>query len=393
MYKRLCNPLLSNSFFLFGARATGKTSLLKGLLPAGAKILWIDLLDQVLYQELLTHPERFVEMIPKDFGKNCWVVTDEIQRLPGLLNYVHKLIEERKIFFALTGSSARKLKRGGANLLAGRAFINTLHPLSYRELGKDFNLDFVLNWGSLPFVFQNQTHRHNPLALKEYLRAYVAGYLREEIKEEQIVRQLDPFARFLEVAAQHNGNIINASKIARDSLTDSAAVLRYFEILADTLLGFFLEPYNRSVRKVQTAKSKFYFFDVGVRRAIEGVLDSTVVSQSSTYGQSFEHFFILECKRLSQYLKKEDRLYYIRTKDDVEIDLLIERSRKELWAIEIKSSQRVDEKEFTRSIALAKDLKVSRFLVASREPRKRYLKDIEIWPWQEVLSELYGESD
>ncbi len=327
-------------------------------------------------------------MIPKNFGKGDWVVADEIQKIPELLNYVHMLIEERKISFALTGSSARKLKRGGANLLAGRAFLNNLHPLTYRELGADFDLDFVLNWGSLPKILEL---RPDPLALREYLRTYVAMYIQQEIKEEQVVRHLDPFLRFLEIAAQHNGNIVNASKIGRDSGTDYNAVLRYFEILSDTLLGFYLDPYHRSVRKIQTAKSKFYFFDVGVKKSIEGTLESQVMPRTYAYGKAFEHFFICEAFRLRDYSRSSAQFYYVRTKDDVEIDLLVEKNKNELWAIEIKSSENVDANETKKIIPLAKDLRVTKILVASREKHKRSFPDFEIWPWQDVLNELFPE--
>ncbi len=359
--------------------------MLKELLPEGKNILWINLLESVLYQRLVGRPQLFLEMIPAHFNEDCWVVTDEIQRIPELLNSVHRLMEERKIKFALTVSSARKLKRGAANLLAGRAFMNSLHPLTAFELGSDFQLDAALNWGSLPRVFEFK----DILSKKEYLRSYVATYLREEIKEEQIIRQLDPFVRFLEVAAQTNGQVVNASKIGRDSSTDSKAVLRYFQILEDTLVGFFLEPFHSSVRKVQTAKSKFYLFDLGVKRALEGTLDSEIQPGTYAFGKAFEHFFIMECRRLRDYLRKEDRFYYVRTKDDVEIDLLIERSRKELFAIEIKSSERVDIIELRAAYALAKDLKVKRFIIACREEKLRIVDGIEIMPWRQALAEIY----
>jgi predicted AAA+ superfamily ATPase len=369
----------------FLARGTGKSTLLKELLPATDQVLWINLLDNNFYQKLVARPEYFLELIPKHFNHQCWVVADEIQRIPELLNLVHLLIEERKINFALTGSSARKLKRGGANLLAGRAFLNSLFPLSHYELKNDFILLDILNWGALPKVFDYQ----DELSKKEYLRSYVGTYIREEIKEEQIVRQLDPFVRFLETSAQMNGEIINASKISRDAMSDSKAILRYFQVLEDTLLGFFLEPYHSSVRKVQTAKSKFYFFDLGVKRALEGSLDSLITPGSSAFGKSFEHFFILECLKYKTYQRKEDKFYYIRTKDDVEIDLLIERGKNNLIAIEIKSSENVDVMELKKSHVLAKDLGAKRFIVACREKISRNVDGIEIIPWQEVLSEFY----
>lgn len=387
MYQRISKPLLTQSFFLFGARGTGKSSLIRQLLPPSHQTFWVDLLDDALYRELLVRPQGFVERIPAHFhGKDFWVIADEIQRLPSLLNYCHKLIEERKISFALTGSSARKLKREGANLLSGRAFVNELHPLTQRELGNDFDLSGVLRWGSLPQCVNYKT----TVEKSEYLKAYVSQYIRQEIKEEQIVRSIDPFVRFLEVAAQMNGKVVNASKIGRHSMTDSAAVLRYFEILVDTLLGFYLEPYHQSVRKVQTAKAKFYFFDLGVKKAIEGTLNVPLVERTFSFGDAFEHFFILECHRLRDYTRAEDRFYYLRTKDGLEIDLLVERSRKELWGIEIKSNDRVDETEILKLKNLAQDLGLKKLLVASREKTKRVLDaKIEIWPWLDVLEELY----
>ncbi len=387
MYPRICNPLLSNSFFLFGGRGTGKSTLLKKLLPEGPDILWVNLLDSILYQKLVARPNLFLEMIPAHFNKQCWIVADEIQRIPELLNLVHLLIEEKKIKFALTGSSARKLKRGSGNLLAGRAFLNFLYPLSYRELGNDFRLDQVINWGALPKIYEFQDN----LFKSEYLKSYCANYLKEEIKEEQIVRQLDPFVRFLEVAAQMNGKIINNTKIGREAQTDIKAVIRYFQILEDTLLGFFLEPYHRSARKVQTSKAKFFLFDLGVKRALEGTLSSEILPGTYAYGNAFEHFFILECKKLKDYFRLDDKLYYLRTKDDVEIDLIIERPKKEIIAVEIKSSSNVDINEFKKAHALASDLKAKRMIIACNEKKKRTVSGIEIMPWMDVLLELYPQ--
>jgi predicted AAA+ superfamily ATPase len=347
--------------------------------------LRVDLLDDSTYTELLARPRLFVERIPKSFDSGSWVVVDEIQRLPGLLNYVHQYIEERKIRFALTGSSARKLKRGGANLLAGRAFVNVLHALSMRELPDDFVLDFALNWGLLPKIHQLP----DPTSMAQFLRSYTSMYLREEIKEEQIVRQLDSFARFLEVAAQQNTQIINFSKIAREAQTEDKTVQRYFSILEDTFLGFMLPAFHRSVRRAQRMRPKFYFFDPGVKRAIEGSLTSPLVTSTYAYGQAFEHFFILECVKLRDALRPDDKIYFIRTKDGVEIDLLVERPGRELWAVEIKSSERVDSTEIESKRALAKDLRVKRFIVASREARPRNVSGVEYLPWADALEALF----
>ncbi len=186
--------------------------------------------------------------------------------------------------------------------------------------------------------------------------------------------------------------IMNASKVARDAQTDPKAVLRYFEILQDTLIAFTLEPYHRSVRKIQTEKEKFYIFDLGIKRALEGTLDSLLMPGTSAYGEAFEHFFIAECRRLTNYQRREDRFYYLRTKDDVEIDLIIERSRKETWAIEIKSSENVDPVKLSRHEKIIADLKPTRWIIACKEKRARKVGAAEILPWRRVLEELYPNS-
>jgi len=389
MYNRILNILKSQSFLVFGPRGCGKTSYLRKLFPEESGHIWIDLLDDSLYQRLLVNSGEFKQLIPPSFdSKNLWIVCDEIQRLPTLLNYVHMMIESGKGYrFAITGSSARKLKRGGANLLAGRALWNTIHPLTSFELGNDFDLEHVLKWGQLPKIFFLATD----IERKEFLKSYIMTYLRQEIKEEQIVRRLEPFVRFLEVAAQQNGKIINATKIGRHALCDATAVIRYFEILVDTLIGFYLEPYHKSARKVQTAKAKFYFFDIGVQRTLARQFGDILISDGYVLGNLFEHFVILECMRLNEYFRTDFRFYYVRTKDDVEIDLLIERSVTEIWAIEIKSSARVDETELKKQKKLADDLQAKRFIVASRETNLRTVDGIEIMPWQQVLKEIFPQ--
>lgn len=384
MIQRLCKPLKTKSFFLLGARGTGKTSLLKKIFEDEKNCFWINLLDDQLYQELLARPQKFLEIIPKNFKSGDWVVADEIQRLPQLLNYVHHLIEERKLKFALTGSSARKLKRTGTNLLAGRALLNSLHPFTYSELKKEFELEEVLNWGSLPEI----RNLESELEKKEYLKSYVSTYIRQEIKEEQIVRNLEPFVRFLEAAAQSNGQVLNFSKIGRDAQVEHKTAERYFEILVDTFLGFYLEPFHTSARKVQTKSSKFYFFDFGVKRAIDRSLDMRLAPNSIPYGLAFEHFFITECLRMKSYLRLDDQLYYTRTKDDVEIDLIIERPNSELIAVEIKSSERVDELSLQPALRLARDMGIKKFYVACLEKTPRQVEGIHILPWQQVLEEI-----
>jgi predicted AAA+ superfamily ATPase len=271
-------------------------------------------------------------------------------------------------------------------LLAGRAWLNHLHPLTHLELGNAFDLDHVLRWGTLPRVaaLSDEVER------KEFLKVYAQTYVRQEIKEEQTVRRLDPFLRFLEVAAQCNGEILNHSKIARDVGSDPKGVERYFEILDDTLLGVHLEPFHASVRKRQTRRSKFYFFDLGVTRALTHQLDAELSPRTFAYGRAFEHFFILECMRLRDYRRRDEQFFYLRTKDDLEIDLIIERGGSKRTLIEIKSSNNVDATELTHQRKLARDLAPCDFWVASNERQARSIDGVEILPWREVLTRLYG---
>ncbi len=387
MYRRISNPLLSNSFFLFGGRGTGKSTLLKAILPPDT--LWFDLLQEDLANDLLANPERFLARIKAEQRKRKlkWIAIDEVQRVPGLLNYVHSLIEDEGLFFALTGSSARKLKRGQANLLAGRAFTNTLHPLTYLELDGDFSIDAVLNWGSIPKVCsltQNELKQ-------EFLRSYVNTYLKEEIKEEQLVRKLAPFVRFLEIAAQSNGTVLNFAKIARDCGTDSPTIERYFEILQDTYLGFMLTPFHESIRKRQVHRSKFYFFDLGVKRALEGLLTVPVSENGTSYGRAFEHFFILECLRMNDYFRKDFRFSYLRTKDDLEIDLIVERPGKSRILIELKSSQKISvhPSDYRGLTDLSVDIPNSETWIVSQQTDEMQLGKLRFLHWQAAMQLLF----
>lgn len=387
MYSRICKPLESNSFFLFGPRGSGKTSLLKDNF-SHKNCLWLDLLDDELAQEYLLRPKLLWERLNKSLhtqDKYDWVIIDEIQKVPALLDIVHMAIEEKKQKFALTGSSARKLKRGAANLLAGRAFVNHLHPLTSVELKDDFDLQKILKWGSLPKIFSLD----NDLERSEFLKSYVNTFLKEEIKEEQLVRKMTPFVKFLGVAAQANGTVLNMSKIARDSGTDPSAVERYFEILIDTMIGYYLEPFHFSVRKRQSQKSKFYFFDLGVQRALSRTLSVDLVPGTYPYGNAFEHFLILELIRLRDYHRKDYEFSYLRTKDDLEIDLIIERPGLPRILLEIKSSESVDNVEIEKLKKIKMDLQPCELWVASREKQLRSNGFAEIGPWQEFVKRLY----
>lgn len=391
MYRRIVNLPLNNSFFLFGPRGTGKSTLLETVFLrelSPAEVLVFDLLDPDLEEELKRRPARLRERIEAHPGVG-WVVIDEVQKLPALLDVVHQLIESKRIRFALTGSSARKLKRGGANLLAGRAFEFKLHPLTHMELGADFDLQSTLEWGTLPSIFSFP----DALSRGRYLKTYVRTYLQEEILLEQIVRNVDGFRNFLEVAAQTNGKILNYAKIARDCNMDDKSVARFFEILRDTLVGFFLEPYGTSVRKRQAQKPKFLFFDIGVVRAITKEVGHPLPPHSYAFGNAFEQFIILEALRLNDYFETDFSFSYLRTKDGVEIDLIVNRPHQPQVLIEIKSAATVGPEDLRALNSLGQEFPDAEKWVLCREQHARRASDCWILPWRQGLARMYGRED
>jgi predicted AAA+ superfamily ATPase len=384
MIDRLCKPLLSRSFFLFGARGTGKTTLLRELFPSDTA-LRINLLLPSDYDEFALSPETLIARV-KALPATCkWVVIDEVQKLPRLLDIVHHLIEETDLKFALTGSSARKLKRKGVNLLAGRASVYHLFPFSSQELGNSFSLQETLEWGSLPPVINASSREER----QEFLQAYVHAYLKQEIAEEQVVRQLEPFRRFLSVASQSNTKLINYKKIAQDVGTSAVTVKTYFSILEDTLIGFLLEPFHESVRKSQRQCPKFYFFDTGVERALSRSLDVPLREGTYAYGGAFETFFINEVVKMKNYLRKDYSLSYLRTKDDAEIDLIVERSPGDRILIEIKSTARVQQADCKNLNALATAITHRKALLISRDANAKQFDAVTAVPWQTGLVEIF----
>lgn len=370
---------------MFGARATGKSTLLLEHFPPDAT-LWIDLLDPEVEERLSTNPSLLKTLIAGNPNKN-WIVIDEIQKIPALLDVVHSLSKNKSLKFALTGSSARKLKRGGANLLAGRAFNYLCHPLVHLEIADQFVMDDVLRFGTLPEIFSLKNERDKT----DYLRAYVDTYFKEEIVAEQIVRKLKPFKNFLHVAAQMNGKILNLNKIAIDVGVDHSTVQNYFEILEDTLVGFLLEPFHESLRKRQRQASKFYYFDLGVARALSRSLDIPLKMGSYDHGNAFEQFIILEIKRLASYQYPDWSFSYLRTKDHAEIDLIIERPGMKRIAIEIKSTNKITALNDSKTQAfssLCRDFENSESYVISQDPLAQKKEGLWFLPWQKALSEI-----
>ena len=389
MIQRLLKPHRSSSFFLFGARGCGKsTFVLKQFLPPleASQFLLLDLLDPEQEDRYARNPKLLERELDSMAKPPKWIVIDEVQRVPRLLDLAHRLIESKGCRFILTGSSARKLRSGAANLLAGRAFLCRMFPLTRAELGARFDLDDALHWGSLPRIFSLNSAAEK----KAYLKSYGLTYLKEEIQAEQVVRKLEPFREFLEVAAQANGAILNASRIARQIGADVKTVQSYFQILEDTWAGFHLPAYHRSVRKSQTSHPKFYLFDTGVKRALERSLDSGLAPGTSAYGDAFEHWVVLECHRLNEYSGKEYRLSYLRTKDGAEVDLVLSKPGSRTILIEIKSAGQVDELEARKLRRLQAAVPGSAAYYLSRDDSAQAIEGVRCLPWHRGLAEIFG---
>ena len=389
MLKRLLVLPKNYSFFLFGARGVGKSTLIRHAFSE-SQTFWIDLLDLSVEDRYQKNPSILldeVRALPKSVR---YIVIDEIQKVPKLLDAVHSLIESTHKYFVLTGSSARKLKYGGANLLAGRAFVQHLYPFTFIELKEKFQLEKALAIGMLPKVWDFKTREEQ----WAFLEAYTHTYLKEEIWAEHLVRKLDPFRKFLEVAAQSNGKIINYSNIAKDCGIDDKTVKTYFSILEDAWAGFILEPYQHSFRKRLTQKPKFYFFDVGVARTLARTHRVTLLPQTFAYGDYFEQFIITEYYKLCQYFYPDYRLHFLRTKDDFEIDLIIERPGKSLLFIEIKSGTHIDSDALSNLKKIHPDFPTAEFLCVSNDPIKKVFYDgvIKAVYWQTALIELLPTS-
>lgn len=328
MYPRLLK-VPKTSFFLFGPRGTGKSTWLRQGIKAKKTI---NLLREELYQEFLVDPKKLRDEL-SGLRSGDWVVIDEIQRLPQLLNEVHLQLEEKRLRFALTGSSARKLRTKGVNLLAGRAVRRHLHPLTPEELGKDFDLEEILRHGSIPLVIAAE----HP---GDTLKSYAQTYLKEEIQAEALVRNLPGFARFLKVAALFHGQALDTTNIARDAQVARTTVQGYLEILQDTLIVQTLPPYEANLRVREKRNSKLYFFDSGVVRAIKGYRGAVTQEERGPLLEGLVHQWLLAHR---DYTDGFDELHYwasAHSGSNVEVDFLISRG-KEFHAIEVKSSPRL----------------------------------------------------
>lgn len=368
-------PTPTQSFFLLGPRGTGKSTWIRERFPTA---VFYDLLraDEALR---LTKDPGLLRRELAQAKRGTWVAIDEIQKIPSLLDEVHALIEERGLKFILSGSSARKLRRGGANLLAGRARIIHLFPLVSAELGKRFSVTKALQHGLLPASIADD----EPAG---YLAAYAQTYLREEIFAEALTRNLGGFARFLEIAARQNGQITNASNVARDAQVARQTVQGYFEILSDTLVGFWLEAWKLKRATKQVAHPKFYFFDPGVARALSGRLAYPATPEEE--GFLLETTLLHEIRSYLSYRGLRYPMHFWSSHDGVEVDVLIEDARG-FVALEIKRATRWEPRFGLGLTRIQKEMKRVRPLGVFQGPRPLMSGGIEVVPVQEFLRRLW----
>lgn len=377
MYNRLLQKP-DQSALLFGPRGTGKSTWIERHFPDA---ITYDLLRSSEFLRLSKNPSLIADEL-NHLAARSWVVIDEIQKVPALLDEVHRLIEKKRLRFILSGSSARKLKRGGANLLAGRAVTISLFPLVSAEMNFDFEVPAILTTGSLPLALLGDSS-------VSYLHSYVETYLQEEIKSEALTRNIGGFARFLEIAARQNGQITNVSNISRDAMVNRLTVQGYFEILVDTLIGFWLEPWKLKRSTKQVAHPKFYFFDSGVARALSGRLPYPPLAEE--LGTLMETFVLNEVRAYISYQKLYYPVRFWSSHDQVEVDLFCE-TKNGFIAIEIKSSTAWQNK-FNKGLKRIRDEigkdKVECFGVYLGE-RRTLVDGITVLPLKDFLKQLWA---
>jgi uncharacterized protein len=375
MFDRVLQLPLSggSSIFLRGPRGTGKTSWIKSHLP---KALYFDLLDFSLYTSLSAAPNRLENLIPSDYTD--WIIIDEVQRIPELLNEVHRLIESKKFRFLLTGSSARTLRRAGVNLLAGRALRYNMHPLVIQELGSKFDLNHAVQYGLLPAAVGHK----DP---KKYLESYVQTYIREEVLQEGLTRNIGAFTRFLELASFSQGQPLNASEISREVSLNRETVANYFDILDDLLLAMRISAFSQRAKRKIIAHQKFYFFDAGVFRTLRpmGPLDL----QEEAEGAALETVFLQSLSAINDYYELNYKIHFWRTITGDEVDFVIYGPRG-FHAFEIKRSSTINSKSFKGLRAFEQEYPEAKLFFIFLGAKKEYHGTITVLPFQEALQEL-----
>ncbi|MBI4864910.1 MAG: ATP-binding protein [Candidatus Riflebacteria bacterium] len=373
MYPRLLGCPPSKSFFLFGPRGVGKTVWLHQQFPDA---IFFDMLDHGVYTELLAAPQRLGDRVP--VSHQGWVVVDEVQRAPELLNEVHRLIESRGTRFVLTGSSARKLRRRGVNLLAGRAVTRHLHPLTALELGQDFDLGTALRHGCLPMACTSRDPR-------DYLKSYVATYLREEVMQEALTRNVVAFGRFLEVASFSQGCVLNMAAVARDCSVSAKTVEDYFGILEDLLIAVRLPVFTKRSKRRLVSHPKFYYFDAGVYRSIRprGPLDAP----EEISGAALETLFLQQVRALNDYSDLGYSLHYWRTASGDEVDFVLYGERG-LAAFELKMTEQVRAEDLRGLRRFCQDFPEARLHLLYLGSRRWHDRGVEIVPFSECVTHL-----
>lgn len=374
MYSRYLNlrEELEMSLFLFGARQTGKSTLLHQSFP---KAMYIDLLDSEVCRAYKNHPSRLYDQLI-NLPADSIVIIDEITEVPELLNEIHRLMFATSIRFIICASSARKLRRKGYNTLGGRAFPCYLYPLVSQEI-PNLDIDQAVTRGLLPAIYGSKIYR-------KHLASYIDVYLREEIKAEAIVRDLAAFERFLEVAAMTDGEIVNYSNIANDCNVKSVTIKEYFSILEDTLIGYMIPAYTKTTKRRVVQAPKFYYFDVGVANHL--LHRHELVRGTQEYGHAFEHFVMQELIAYIGYTHHEHKLSYWHTYTGQEVDAIIDNR----LAIEIKSCNDIQSKHLKGLKAFNEEQAGFRLMVVSLDPITRKNGDIEIVYVKDFLQMLWN---
>ncbi len=375
MYPRILNsPLTFNqSFFLFGPRGTGKTTWLK---TQCSDIVYFDLLDSALHQKLLAEPSRLDNLIPLNNQK--WIVIDEIQKNPDLLNEVHRLIEAKKYRFILTGSSARSLRKKGVNLLGGRALNFNMHPLTAHELAESFDLDKSLKFGNLPMVY-------NVKSPEQYLASYIGNYLIQEVQIEGLTRNLGSFSKFLEVASFSQSAVLNTSEIAREIGLDRKTIENYFTIIEDLLIADRIPVFTKKAKRRMIVHPKFFFFDTGVFKALRPM--APLDRPEEAEGAALETLFYQELKALNDYFNLGYKIFYWRTTHGEEIDFVIYGPRG-LKAFEIKRSRRFSSKDLSNLKIFLKDYEIAETYFLYGGDSEEHYNGIRVIPYSKAIRNL-----
>ncbi len=374
MYRRIFKPSSEQSYFLLGPRGVGKSHFVENKYT---KALLFDLLDSDIYIQFKASPRRLSEFIPDSF--NQWVVIDEIQKIPELLNEVHRLIEKRKLKFVLTGSSARKLKSKNINLLAGRAVTEYMHPFTAEELKQDFSLEKSLKYGHLPMACKSK----NP---KKFLKSYVHTYLKEEIQQESVTRNLPAFSRFLESASFSQGSVLNITNVSRECSVHRKVVESYFSILRDTLLSYELKPFTKKGKRKLIQSLKFYFFDAGVFQALrpKGPLDQS----AGTSGVALETLVLQDIIAHNNYKNLDYEIFYWRTQNHkTEVDFILYGERG-LKAVEVKIANKIRREDCKGLLEFIKDYPQTKAFLLYTGSKSFILNNIHILPVQKFLKNL-----